>query len=122
SHYRESSKVLVRISDPYDVFIAIVHGIPPFCHARKGALIVLFPGVSAPYINLQGEFQRRAAFRHPARYMYQSWEWARRMKSYQIKTAISAFSRRWKQTLWGVNGQILYPPVDTKFCPQEKQK
>ena len=122
SHYRESRKALARLSDSYDVFVAIVHNIPPFCHAARGALIVLFPAATAPYVKPLGGLAASAALKHPARYVYQSWAWARRMESYQVKTAISEFSRHWTQKLWGVDCQIVYPPVDTSFCRREKQK
>ena len=122
SHYRESRKALARLSDSYDVFVAIVHNIPPFCHAARGALIVLFPAATAPYVKPLGGLAASAALKHPARYAYKSWEWAKRMEGYQVKTVISEFSRHWTQKLWGVDCQIVYPPVDTGFSPREKQK
>ena len=122
SNYRESRKALARLSETYDVFVAIVHNVPPFCHAAKGALIVLFPGPTAPYVKPLGGLDTGAAMKHPGRYLYQSWAWARRMESYQVKTAISEFSRHWTQKLWGTDCQIVYPPVDTDFCRQEKRK
>lgn len=121
SHYRESRNALAQLSDSYDVFVAIVHGIPPFCHAAKGALIILFPASSAPYVKPQGGFAAKPALKHPARYLYQNWAWSKRMESYQVKTSISDFSRRWTQKLWGVDSQIVFPPVDTNFQRQEKQ-
>ena len=122
SHYRESRSALAKLSASYDVFIAITHDIPPFCHAAKGALIVLFPAYPAPYIKPQGGVDAKSAMKRPARYAFQSWLWARRMGSYQLKTAISDFSRRWTKKLWGVDCQIVYPPVDTNFRRQEKEK
>lgn len=122
NHYRESRNALAKLSDGYDVFVAIVHSIPPFCHAAKGALIILFPASAAPYVKPQGGFAAKPALKHPARYVYQSWAWSKRMESYQVKTSISDFSRRWAQKLWGVDSQIVYPPVDTSFQRQEKQK
>jgi glycosyltransferase involved in cell wall biosynthesis len=122
SHYRESRDALAKLSDSYDVFIAQVHRIPPFCHAATGALIVLFPASPAPYIKPQGGLALRAAIRHPGRYIYQSWEWARRMESYQVKTTNSDFTRRWTQSLWGVECDVVYPPVDTSFRHQAKER
>jgi glycosyltransferase involved in cell wall biosynthesis len=122
SNYRESRNALAKLSDGYDIFVAIVHNIPPFCHAKRGALIVLFPASSAPYVKPLGGVAVKPAMKHPGRYVYQSWAWARRMETYQVKTAISDFSRRWTQKLWGVDCQIVYPPVDTSFGRQEKQK
>ena len=122
SNYRESRDTLAKLSDGYDVFVAIVHNIPPFCQAARGALIVLFPAATAPYVKPLGGLAVKPAMKHPGRYVYQSWAWARRMETYQVKTAISDFSRRWTQKLWGVDCQIVYPPVDTNFCVREKQK
>jgi glycosyltransferase involved in cell wall biosynthesis len=122
SHYRESRHALAKLSDSYDVFIAQVHQIPPFCHAAIGALIVLFPTSVAPYTKPQGGLAVEAAIRHPARYLYQSWEWARRMETYQIKTAISDFTRRWTKKLWRVDCDVVHPPVDTAFRHQQKQR
>ena len=122
SHYQGSRNALARLSDSYDVFVAITHDIPPFCHAANGALIVLFPGDSAPYMKPQGGIDVKLAMRRPAQFAYQSWEWARRLEGYQVKTAISDFTRHWTQKLWRVDCQVVYPPVDTNFRPQEKQK
>jgi L-malate glycosyltransferase len=122
SHYRQSRNINATLSESYDVFIAIVHGVPPFCHAAKGALIVLFPAPTAPYIEPRGGLSVKLALRHPGRCLYQNWEWARRMNSYQLKTAISEFSRRWTQKRWRVNSQVVYPPVDTNFRSVEKEK
>ena len=121
SHYRTSRNALARLSQSYDVFVAIVHNVPPFCHAAKGALIVLFPAAPAPYINAEGEFNSKRALTHPARYAYQSWVWGKRMAGYQVRTAISDFSRRWTQKFWGIDCEIVYPPVDTGFGRQEKE-
>lgn len=122
SHYRESRNALARLSHSYDLFIAIVHGIPPFCHATTGALIVLFPAAAAPYTKPLGGLDVKPAMKRPAQYLFQSWHWARRMKSYQLKTVISDFSRRWTQKLWGVDCQVVYPPVDVGFGRQEKER
>ena len=122
NRYRQSRTALAKLSDSYDLFVAIVHSIPPFCHADRGALIVLFPASAAPYIKPLGGVAAKPAARHPARFAYQSWEWARRMASYQLKTSISDFTRRWTQKLWGLDSQIVYPPVDTSFRREEKQR
>jgi glycosyltransferase involved in cell wall biosynthesis len=120
-HYKDSRSLNAELSESYDLFIAIVHGVPPFCHAARGALIVLFPTPTAPYREPQGGLSVKLALRHPARCLYQHWEWARRMKSYQLKTAISDFSRRWTQRRWRIDCQIVYPPVDTRFRRIEKE-
>ena len=121
SHYRSSRGFLANLSDSYDVFVAIVHGVPPFCHAAKGALIVLFPTPTAPYVKPEGGLSQ-LALRHPARYLYQSWEWTKRMDSYQLKTAISDFSRQWAQKRWHIDCEVVHPPVNTSFRSVEKER
>lgn len=121
-HYEASRRLHAMLSESYDVFIAVVHDAPPFCHAARGALIILFPISTAPYVNPQGGMLLKAALRHPARWVYQTWEWKRRMASYQLKTAISDFSRRWTLRRWGVDCRVVYPPVDTHFRYVEKER
>ncbi len=41
--YREARDWRAALSEPYDLFINFTHSYPPFCHARTGALVVLFP-------------------------------------------------------------------------------
>lgn len=119
-HYQHSRDWLAELSDSYDLFVAIVHGVPPFCHADTGALIVLFPTPTAPYVTPQGRAATAAAFRNPAGWLYQQWEWRKRMSTYQVKTAISDFTRQWTKRRWGIDCQIVHPPVNTRFRPSEK--
>lgn len=44
------------------------------------------------------------------------------MASYQLKTAISEFSREWTLRRWLVNCAVVYPPVDTNFRSVEKER
>ena len=110
------------LSEPYDVFVSIVHGTPPFCHARLGVLIVLFPVMSAPYVSLQGGIAVGEALRRPAGFLYHEWEWRRRMESYRVKTAISELSRVWTRRRWGVECEVVHPPVDVHFRKTEKER
>lgn len=110
------------LSEPYDVFVSIVHGTPPFCHARLGALIVLFPVMSAPYVSLQGGVAIGEALRRPAGFLYHGWEWRRRMESYRVKTAISEFSRVWTRRRWGIECEVVHPPVDVHFRKTRKER
>ena len=122
SHYRESRRILAEISKSYDVFVAIMHGVPPFSHARKSALIVLFPTPTAPYVKSEGGVDTQLARQHPGKYLYQSWAWKKRMDTYDLKTAISAFAGEWAQRRWGINCEIVFPPVNTAFNRVEKEK
>lgn len=110
------------LSEPYDVFVAIVHNTPPFCHAPLGALLVLFPGMSAPYVSLQGGIAVGKALRRPAGFLYHGWEWRRRMESYRVKTVNSEFTRVWTRRRWGVECEVVHPPVDVHFRTTEKER
>jgi len=122
AHYRESQKIQAELSHGYDIFVAIVHDVPPFSHARKGGLIVLFPAPAAPYVKPEGGVDVKLARKRPGRYLYQSWAWKKRMDSYGFKTAISDFSRLWTKKRWGIDCTIVYPPVNTSFNTVDKEK
>ena len=122
THYRETQNIQAELSKGYDIFVAIMHDVPPFSHAKKGALIVLFPLPSAPYVKPEGGINTTLARKRLGRYLYQSWAWKKRMESYGLKTAISDFSRRWAQRRWGIDCKVVYPPVNTSFRRVEKEK
>jgi glycosyltransferase involved in cell wall biosynthesis len=121
-HYRDSQNFLSELSKGYDVFVAIVHGVPPFSRARKGALICLFPTPTAPYVKPEGGLDTELMRGRRGRYLYQTWLWNKRMQTYQIQTAISDFSRTWAQKRWGIDCDVVYPPVNTTFNRVEKEK
>jgi glycosyltransferase involved in cell wall biosynthesis len=122
THYRATQKIQAELSEGYDIFVAITHDVPPFSHAKKGALIVLFPLPSAPYVKPEGGVDSTLARKRLGRYLYQSWAWKKRMASYELKTAISDFARLWTQRRWGIDCEIVYPPVNTSFRRVEKEK
>ncbi|HEV8430613.1 MAG TPA: glycosyltransferase family 4 protein [Pyrinomonadaceae bacterium] len=122
SHYRQSQNFLSHLSESSDIFIAIMHGVPPFSHARKGALILLFPTPTAPYVKPEGGLDTQLALKYPAKYLYQSWVWKKRMETYQLKTAISDFSSQWARKRWGIDCKVVYPPVNTSFRTVAKDK
>lgn len=122
THYRELQKIQAELSEGYDIFVAIVHDVPPFSHAKKGALIVLFPLPTAPYVKPEGGVDAKLARKRPAGYIYKSWAWKKRMESYGLRTAISDFSRRWTKRRWGIDCTVVYPPVNTCFNRVDKEK
>lgn len=114
--YRHARQWHADLSEGYDLFVASVHNHPPFCHARAGALIVLFPFYVPPY-SLSDEptdVRRRTVWTRwsPA---YHKWEWEQRLSSYQVKTAISEFTREWAARWWKIDCRVWYPPADTNF-------
>jgi glycosyltransferase involved in cell wall biosynthesis len=121
--YQASRDWNSNLSESYDVFVAIVHNMPPFCHAaRGGALIVLFPFDTAAYIAPRGEMMHQSALRRMIENAYQRWEWKNRLATYQVKTAISDFSALWAQKRWGIECEVVSPPVDNCFRLVEKKK
>ncbi len=121
TYYQELQEFQAELSKGYDIFVAIVHDVPPFSHAKKGALIVLFPASTAPYVKPEGGLES-VALKRPAKYLYQSWAWKKRMETYQFKTAISDYSRLWAKRRWGIDCTIVYPPVNTSFGEADKEK
>ncbi len=122
AHFRELQSIQAELSKGYDIFVAIVHDVPPFSHAKKGALIVLFPATTAPYVKPEGRIDAKLALKRPGGYIYQSWAWKKRMEGYGLKSAISDFSRLWAKRRWGIDCTIIYPPVNTSFGHVEKEK
>ncbi len=120
--YRDARAWRASLSEPYDLFINVTHGIPPFCHARRSALIVLFPIGEQPAGQLGNSraLSIGSLLKKCAKLIYHDWEWQRRMGSYQIKTTISEFSQVWTRRRWSADCQILYPPVDTHFASAPK--
>ncbi len=106
--YHEASSWNAALSAPYDLFINFAHGIPPFCHARRGILVVLFPMFTPPH---------RTAMKEPGvwqtiRHAYSRLEWHQRLATYEATVAISSYSQTWVQSMWGVDASVIYPPTD----------
>lgn len=101
-----------NLSKGYDFFIDVAHEMPPICHARAGFLLVLFP-FAAPNQTDKGVAGRsgiNSAIWIKARDMYLRWMWRQRLGTYQIKAAISEFSRQWTLRRWGIDPAVFYPP------------
>ncbi|MEJ7809951.1 MAG: glycosyltransferase [Gemmatimonadaceae bacterium] len=120
--YQEQRCWSAALSEPYDLFINLTHGIPPFCHAARGALIVLFPEIDRARLWpwSYGAPAGRWLLRRQLRGAYYDWEWERRFGSYQVKASISRFAQQWTKHWWGIDSAVVYPPVDTRFSHAEK--
>ena len=108
--YREAWSWGADISEQYDLFINLAHDIPPFCHAPRGVLMVLFP-----FARPAGTVVARhdgSSLRARARCAYHKWEWQRRLATYQLKATISQFTGTWTRRLWHTDCPVLYPPCD----------
>jgi glycosyltransferase involved in cell wall biosynthesis len=117
---RQAAAWHAALSEPYDVFVNFTHGLPPFCRARHGILVVLFPlfnrfgPPAGPKASLVGRLRRRLGR------VYDRWEWRRRIATYQHRMAISQFASRWARRWWGLDCRVVYPPVDTDFRTTDK--
>jgi glycosyltransferase involved in cell wall biosynthesis len=122
--YQEAREWQREVSYPYELFINFTHHIPPFCHARMGVLIVLFPfynPVTFWPFRVDGSDTSSVLWRF-AREFYYNWEWKRRMASYALKLTNSGFTARWTRTRWGIKSHVLYPPVDVDCQAIEKKE
>lgn len=92
----------------YDLMIASVHNVPPFCSASRGALFVHFPSFDRdrtwPWIN-DGRSPRKILRRAYARC-----EWRRRFGGYQVVMANSGFTRDYVSQWWHLNAEVVFAP------------
>jgi len=117
--WRLNTQWQADLSGPYDTFINITHGVPPFCRAPNGVLIVLFPFFQRNWMRLdppQGFDPRRRI-----RDAYYEFEWRQRMRSYSTIVSISEFTRRWTKEYWDLESAVVYPPVDTSIVSEPKE-
>ena len=121
--YREAARRDSHLSAPYDLFICFTHYLPPFCHARNGLLVVLFPvfdrSTCWPWterpVGLRNQVVRAT------KTAIHKWIWSERFRSYPHRYANSEFTRCWTKKWWDVDCGVLYPPVDLRARPCEKQ-
>jgi glycosyltransferase involved in cell wall biosynthesis len=105
------------LSGPYDLFITSTHNLPPFCHAPTGVMLTLFPLPDRMSLWPWAEDASSGdgTLKHRLRREYSDWLWQKRFDSYQYKLSISEYVRKWTRAWWGIETEILYPPVDTRF-------
>jgi L-malate glycosyltransferase len=111
--YRAQREWRSELCKGYDVFVAFVHRPPPFCHARRGIVIILFPNFTRPQTN--GSFLKGTLGE-----AYSRFEWRRRFESYEHRLAISEFAAEWTRKRWNVSCGIAHPPVNL-VAPADKE-
>lgn len=108
-----------EVSEGYDVFVNCTHWLPCFSHARRSAVLVLFPFYIRPGDSAEIQaLPRWKQLRHAA---YYEVEWRRRMATYAHRFTISEFSRDWTRRRWGIQCDVVYPPVDVDFTVRPKE-
>ncbi len=116
--FREARNAGRELSAPYDLFITFTHEPPPFCHAPRGILAVLFP-MFTPFHRLPSRGQ--ASLWDLGRRAYSLVEWKQRLAGYDLRIAISQYTRHWVRRMWGVDTAIVYPPTPLPPSVHEKE-
>jgi glycosyltransferase involved in cell wall biosynthesis len=119
ARYRAARDWHRDVSAPYDLFVSCMHWLPAFCHAKAGALLVLFPFYVRPIDS--PEMKALPAWKRARHAAYYNVEWRRRMATYRYRVAISEFSREWTRRRWGIDCEVIYPPVDVRFADRPKE-
>lgn len=117
--WRQNSRWNEELSRPYETFVNLTHSVPPFCYARHGVLMVLFPFFQRNW--MRDDPPRGIDPRRRVRNAYLDFEWRRRMRTYSHITSNSEFTRRWTKAYWDVDSTIVYPPVDIASPVRPKQ-
>lgn len=110
-----------KLTEPYDLFVNVVVGPPIRSYARMGVLVVLFPSIGRN--NVWPWLEAGAGpplVKRIVRNAYYGWRWRRVFGSYRRCVAISAFTARWTRARWGLESDIVYPPVRARFDERSK--
>lgn len=113
-------RMQAEMSKAYDLFIAFTHGVPPYCAAPSGVLMVLFPMYDLRVASVQSGTNFFSRIFKPLLSMWRKWKWKSSIDSYQTRMANSDFTRRWTKTRWNIDCQVVFPPVDVDIPPVEK--
>ncbi len=108
-----------NLSRGCDLFLNIGNVFPPFSQAAHAAIRIFFPWAESPYSKRHGGLGP-ARWRAEVRRAFQLREWKQRMETYDFKVANSRFTQKWTRRLWGVDCEVIHPPVDLDFSPAEK--
>jgi glycosyltransferase involved in cell wall biosynthesis len=67
-------------------------------------------------------WRRRSLPAKLASRLYQDVEWRARMTSYRHNISNSAFTQGWLRRYWGIESEVLHPPLRREFGRQQKQR
>lgn len=108
-----------RVSRGCDLFLNIGNVFPPFSQAPHAAIRIFFPWAESPY-SKRHRGLGPARWRAEVRRAFHLREWKQRMQTYDFKVANSRFTQKWTKRFWGVDCEVIHPPVDLDFSPAEK--
>jgi L-malate glycosyltransferase len=106
------------VSDGYDIFLNFTHWVPCFCHANSGMVVVLFPFYVRP--ERSESMATLPAWKRLRHGTYFGWEWQRRIATYQHWVTNSEFSRDWTLRRWGIDCDVVYPPVSSPGVTEKR--
>jgi glycosyltransferase involved in cell wall biosynthesis len=104
-YYNDRKNHGSEFQNNYDLLVNVTITEPFFCHSKIGILHVQFPFEKHPR-----EIRRK--LRKLPQYLYYSFEWWKRIRSYRCIVVNSNFTRFWLQKRWKADGIVLYPPID----------
>jgi len=111
------------VTEPYDLFVNVVVNPPIRSYARRSVLLALFPFAGRADVWPWNEPPGRTPFfKRTVRNAYYAARWRRVFSSYERCVANSAFTASWIRARWGLEADIVYPPVRARFTPREKER
>ena len=108
-----------EISAGYDLFIDSSDNIPYFCHAKHGVLLTHFPLVTFDEFHGDSANGRHGLKKRIAN-AYHHIEWKKRFATYDAAIVNSEFTGKWLSNYWGLESQVLCPPLREGLSPGEK--
>lgn len=120
--FRERQRWNRGLSEPYDCFVNIVHGLPLKSSARFGVLMVLFPFFDRSNVWAGRCVPGRGKSRLWVllRYLRDRLQTARALRSYALATSISRYAQEWTGRRWDLKTEVLYPPSEAAFVEKTK--
>ena len=116
-YWRARAVLDAPLSAPYDLFVALAHEPPPFCHARSGSCASLSLRTQARAVAVEHAARERDGPRPSRRAAVLSCMGlaAADRRAHQVKLSDSRFTQQWTRRLWEVESEVVYPPVDRRF-------
>jgi glycosyltransferase involved in cell wall biosynthesis len=111
------------LTQDYDLFVSTVMSPPIRSYARRGLLLVLFPSMARGDLWPWCEPAGRTPFvKKVLRNAYYNRLWQRVFAGYDRCVANSSFTAKWIARRWGIDAEVVYPPVRARFEERPKSK